>query len=52
MIDLNIEKRDLHVLTGKYTYYVVEIKHAVPNQDTDNAFKFNPDSQASNRSNI
>jgi len=27
-VDLNIEKRDLHVLTGKYTYYVIEVKSA------------------------
>lgn len=29
-VDLNIEKRDLHVLTGKYTYYVIEVKSASP----------------------
>lgn len=27
-VDINIEKRDLHVLTGKYTYYVIEVKRA------------------------
>ncbi|KAL4429108.1 hypothetical protein ABPG74_015136 [Tetrahymena malaccensis] len=39
-IDINIEKRDLHVLTGKYSYYVIEIKNAILAQDDNNSSKY------------
>ncbi|KAL4472304.1 hypothetical protein ABPG72_011665 [Tetrahymena utriculariae] len=39
LIDINIEKRDLHVLTGKYSYFVIEVKNSTLAQD-DNSSKY------------
>ncbi|EAS01645.2 hypothetical protein TTHERM_00933340 (macronuclear) [Tetrahymena thermophila SB210] len=47
-IDINVEKRDLHILTGKYCYFVIEIKNAILAQD-DNTSKPESQSQFSNK---